>query len=582
MVHVRSWAFRAFAVPSVVVLGLVNVGCPGNVSSSATANGGGGNGGSSTNGGGGNAGNGGSGGATCQPETEICDMKDNDCDGQIDNVANPEGCACNDGETQSCYAGPAGTDGVGACTKGSQTCVDGQWAECMGQVLPAEETCNLVDDDCNGAVDDMGQQTCGVGACAVTVTKCVDGVEQPCVPGQPTLEVCDGVDNNCNQIVDESDPTVGSNCMTGSPGVCAAGKTACVDGALVCAGDVMATQETCDGADNDCDGTTDNNIPGTGGDCSTGQLGVCAAGTISCQLSGGSYQVDCFPNVAASPEVCDGLDNDCDGTADNGNPEGGDACDTGQLGICQAGTLNCIGGQVQCTPNAQAAAEVCNGIDDNCDGQADEGAPGAGQPCGCANQGTTACTNGQIVCNGGPVTYFTEDFSDNGAGWTVGQDWAIAPAVAGSCASATTGNDPGTDHSPTADNGIAGVVVGGCYPTTLHGDYCLTSPTVDLSSAAGSVFLGYWRHLHTDYPNYVTSKVQVSSNNGGTWTNVYSVPAGQFQNDMQWVQASFDVTAYKSAQFKVRFCYSTGPSTGIITGGGWSVDDVYLASATCP
>jgi Putative metal-binding motif len=427
----------------------------------------------------------------------------------------------------------------------------------------------------------MGQSTCGVGACANTVEVCVGGQMQACVPFQPTLEICDGLDNNCNQLTDESDPMLNANCMTGDPGVCAQGKMACINQMLVCAPNVMKTDETCDGLDNDCDGTADNNIPGTGGDCSTGQLGVCSAGTISCQLSAGSYQVDCFPNVAASNEMCDGLDNDCDGTADDGNPEGGGACNTGQLGICGPGTFNCVMGGIMCTPTAQAAMETCNGVDDNCDGQADEGNPGGNQACGCAGQGLTACQNGQVTCNGGPISYFTEDFSDNMAGWTLGTEWQIGPAVAGNCASSTTGNDPGQDKSPTADNGLAGVLIGGCYTTTLHADYCITSPNINTSNAAGDVFLGYWRHLHSDYPSFITNKVEVSSNGGASWTAVWTHPSGQFINDATWTQQSYNVTAYKSTQFRARWCYSAG-SSGIITGGGWSIDDVYVASAVCP
>jgi len=96
----------------------------------------------------------------------------------------------------------------------------------------AAEICNGTDDDCNGVVDDGantlcddgnactedscdppsgcqhapihgGQTTCGIGACERTVTTCVDGVPQACVPDQPTREVCDGIDNDCDEQVDE-------------------------------------------------------------------------------------------------------------------------------------------------------------------------------------------------------------------------------------------------------------------------------------------------------------------------------------------------------------------------------------------
>ncbi|MBK8254918.1 MAG: hypothetical protein IPK82_19950 [Polyangiaceae bacterium] len=578
MVELRSWAVRAFALPSVVLLGLINTGCPGNNSTTSGPGGDGGTAGTTSNGGGGSGGSGGTGGATCTPMTEICDMKDNDCDGTVDNIAGGAPCTCNDGDTQNCYSGPEGTLNVGVCVQGNQTCQGGQWGACTGEVIPSAEACNLQDDDCNGAADDMGQATCGVGACAVTVEKCLNGQEQACVPNQPTLEICDGVDNNCNQLIDESDPMLNSACMTGSPGVCSQGKMTCTAGVLACTADIMPTPETCDGLDTDCDGTVDNNIPGTGGDCSTGQLGVCAAGTITCQLSGGTYQVDCFPNTAASAEACDGLDNDCDGQPDDGNPEGGGACNTGQLGVCGPGTLNCLNGAIQCTPNALAQPEVCDGIDNNCDGQADEGNPGGNQACGCAGAGMTACQNGQVVCNGGPITYFSDDFSANNKGWTLDQTWQIGPAAAST--GCGFGNDPATDHTSTADNGVAGVNIGGCYPTTTHPDYCMTSPNIDTSQAP-QVFLNYWRHLHCDYPGFMTHTVGVSSNGGASWTNVYAVPSGVQQNDINWTSANFNITAYKSSTMRIRFCYA-GTSSGIISGGGWNIDDVTVASATCP
>ncbi|MEZ4298233.1 MAG: MopE-related protein [Polyangiaceae bacterium] len=661
MHELRGWMKGAMRLSVLGLLGAMTTGCPGSTSTTA----GGGEGGNTGGVGGQPTGGGGTGGVTCQPETEICDGKDNDCDGQVDNVPNlPNGCACDDGTTQSCYSGPAGTEGIGACTKGNQTCENGAWGECVGQVTPQAETCNLADDDCNGQVDDgIGQITCGVGACLTTVEGCVDGVPGTCVPGQPQVEVCDGIDNNCNQIVDETDPDVGNPCLTNLPGACAAGTFKCTAGVLACEGSAPQA-EACDGVDNDCNGTVDD-VAGTGGMCSTGQSGVCDAGVISCQpIGGGMFMVDCYPIVAASPEVCDGLDNDCDGTVDDGDPGGGGACSTGNPGICGPGINHCVQGMVQCVANQMPTTEVCNGLDDNCNGQTDEGNPGSGMSCstgvpGACATGSTTCTNGAIACTqtvmpqaetcnsiddncngqvdegnpgggaacstgllgvcaagtvtcgGGqlncvqnvqsspevcgnaidencdgvapaaPTVYFNETFANNNQGWTLGPEWAIGSAVASSCASSSTGNDPGTDHTPTADNGVAGVLIGGCYPTTIHTDYCITSPNINLSGAPGSVFLSYWRHLHTDYPSFVTSKVEVSSNGGSTWTQVYSVPSGQFQNDLQWTFASFDVTAQKSATTRVRFCYSTGPSTGIIQGGGWSVDDVQFTNVIC-
>ncbi|MFO0592122.1 MAG: MopE-related protein [Polyangiaceae bacterium] len=582
------------------------MGCPsakgsGTGATSAGGGGAGGNGGSTAGAGGNTAG---AGGATCVPETEICDGKDNDCDGQIDNVAAaPSGCACNDGATQDCYTGPDGTSGKGACKAGTQTCANGAWGECAGQVVPAKEECNLIDDDCNDAVDDMGTTMCGVGACTAVVDKCVNGQAQQCIPNMPSVEVCDGIDNNCNQLIDETDPMLDANCDSGQLGVCAPGKMKCIAAALTCQPFVTATTETCNGKDDDCNGAVDDNIAGTGSACSTGALGVCAAGTLSCQdAGGGNYTIDCFQDVAASAETCDGLDNDCDGTVDNGDPGGGGACDTGLLGECAAGTLHCQNGAITCVQNKMPSTETCDAKDNNCDGMVDNGNPGGGQACGCGGAGVTACQNGAIVCNGGPTTYFFEDFKDNSKGWTVGQNWQIGPAIAG-CAGCTGNPDPGVDHTATADNGIAGVVLGGPAPTVVAAGqfYYLTSPTINTAGAAGSVYLQFWRWLNSDYDPFMHNVIQVSTDNGTTWVTLpYGATGGCCGvQDSAWTNhglpnppvnpptsaaqypTQFDLTAYKSATMKIRFGYDVA-SSGVYTIGSWNLDDILIASAICP
>jgi hypothetical protein len=186
-----------------------------------------------------------------------------------------------------------------------------------------------------------------------------------CVPGE---EVCDGVDNDCDDDIDEDDPALGAECQTGMPGACAAGANECQGGDIVCVPLTSASDETCNGVDDDCDGSTDQGNPGGGGSCNTGLPGVCASGTNQCQSGG----IVCNQNTQSGAEACDGEDDDCDGSTDEGNPGGGGGCNTGLPGVCAAGTQTCQGGGLACVQNVGAGAEACgDGQDNDCDGNVD-------------------------------------------------------------------------------------------------------------------------------------------------------------------------------------------------------------------
>ncbi|MBK8716578.1 MAG: hypothetical protein KBB21_22870 [Nannocystaceae bacterium] len=116
---------------------------------------------------------------------------------------------CMDGETRDCYSGPAGTQNVGICAAGTESCVGGMWSgQCMGEETPGIEMCNGVDENCNGMTDEgLNAGACNTGLagpCATGVSMCTEGAMM-CVPDvEPVAEVCgDGIDQNCNGTPDD-------------------------------------------------------------------------------------------------------------------------------------------------------------------------------------------------------------------------------------------------------------------------------------------------------------------------------------------------------------------------------------------
>ncbi|MFM6266519.1 MAG: hypothetical protein ACKPFA_08440, partial [Dolichospermum sp.] len=103
-----------------------------------------------------------------------------------------------------------------------------------------------------------------------------------------------------------------------------------------------------------------------------------------------------------------------------------------------------------------------------------------------------------IISEEGFTIYFSDDFannSNNSNGWTLGTEWQIGAATAST--GHVYGNpDPGTDNTPTADNGVAGVVIGGNASTALHGFYYLTSPVIN-TSTANQLFFEFARWLNS-------------------------------------------------------------------------------------
>jgi len=318
-------------------------------------------------------------------EEDCDDGIDNDCDWYIDGddpaCFDPDGDgytgaeACN-GIDDDCD-GAAGADEVDADADGYMVC-DGDCDDADAAVNPgAAEACNGVDDDCDGAAgaDEVDADADGYMVCDGDC----DDANVDIYPG--ATEACNGADDDCDGAAgaDEVD--------------------ADADGFMVCDGDCddadatvfPGATEVCNTLDDDCDGTVDEGVTSTYyadadgdtyGDINT-TVEDCAAPSGYVADSTDCDDADAAVNPAAV-EVCNSIDDNCDGAVDEGVTTtyyaDADGDTYGDINVtiddCAApsgyvaDSTDCDDADAAVNP---AAAEVCNGIDDNCDGAVDEG-----------------------------------------------------------------------------------------------------------------------------------------------------------------------------------------------------------------
>ena len=193
-------------------------------------------------------------------------------------------------------------------------------------------------------------------------------------------ETCNGADDDCDGEVDE-DFRLGTPCVVGLGRCERRGVRVCLGGADACdATPGVGREEVCDRVDDDCDGVVDE---GAGDCCRPGErhacgpdVGACEAGEQVCGV-GGTWG-ECIGAVGPEAEGCDGEDDDCDGAVDEGLM-GCDPCEPGaQEARCDGIDDDCDGRTDEGLRNACGAcgalpAEACNGVDDDCDGSVDEG-----------------------------------------------------------------------------------------------------------------------------------------------------------------------------------------------------------------
>jgi hypothetical protein len=133
---------------------------------------------------------------------------------------------CQEREREVCSTTPGAR---GGCFQSIRICSGGEWGECRdvpSEMIPGGEVCNGEDEDCDGEIDeDLGEFSCGLGACRRTVSACKNGIINACIPGTPATSVdsCNDVDDDCDGSVDEDCGDCVRVAPTGDDVVAAAG-----------------------------------------------------------------------------------------------------------------------------------------------------------------------------------------------------------------------------------------------------------------------------------------------------------------------------------------------------------------------
>ncbi len=494
--------------------------------------------------------------------------------------ANCGSCGNKCGVGQTCEAGsckdqcPPSLDWCGACVETSNDpancgafcvkCPTGQI--CSGGVCGCKPGFSLCGAGGNTCIDTQGDvNNCGGCGQKCKYNESCTGGTCTCSPGAPGYALCSGVCTYLKSVEDCG--ACGKSCPVGA--YCTAGACACPAPTVLCAGscnDVSSDPVNCGACGKVCPGAQQ---------CSSGSC-VCPAGSATCD--------GVCANLETDPNHCGSC---------------GAACSGGK--ICKAGSCQCVFGSSLCGGQCvatQADPANCGGCGAKCEGALEC----AGGQCGCvagkAKCGTTCvepasdpnncgacgqvCSTGKICAAGSCVSpscvLFSETFADVSQGWALGPTWQIGPAKT-SFGHTWGFADPGTDHTASADNRVAGVVIGGNAPTsTGYQTHYLVSPPIDTTSATVGVELHFSRWLSSLAGTWPDWTATVEVHNGFLWKVVWE--ASTPVSDHTWMPQAIDLTQYTSSKLRVRFGYRTfGLSATTVS--GWNIDDVRIVKKGC-
>lgn len=579
-----------------------------------------------------------------QSTIEVCDANDNDCDNDLnealtnyaDSTCRKAGvCAAVDDVFPASAVCNTNVDGGWACTYDSTAIQGYESGECpagspaggcsgCGSDNDCEQTCDGLDNNCDGQIDENflinngcdgpDEDLCANG----TIVCSADGLSSECneVAGESKPEICDGLDNDCDGLTDEDFILLGTKCDSDDLDQCENGTYSCaLDGSgetcLVSSETVTDIEDVCDGEDNDCDGSTDEDYP-INQACDSNDSDNCANSFRTCTSDGmGTECLLSNESIANIPDLCDGTDEDCDGATDEDfEGDKGIACDGNDSDVCLNGFRTCAasGLVTECVNETQTdIIDVCNGFDDDCDGDADEDYDVG---VSCDSNDSDFCLNGVKQCNGaenGTVCVESINFeeicngSDDDCDGSTDEDWNLSGALlpadngrvfgqtcgAGECSggavvcngAASVVCDSNSKAQPEMCNGIDDDCDGQTDETINNCNDGLTCTTDTCSGScsntinAGSCVINNTCYSHGDL-NPSNPCQRCNSNNPTGWSNMPNTTScnadndGCTQNDTcsgGTCQAGSTVTCNDSKSCTTDVCTSTGNNSRTCT-----------------